>query len=266
MSQRTLTGRLTDLALGALEKIRFTGFAVILLFSSFFYLKDAWSKRHDILAQMFNAGVKTLPVVSIVAVFTGMILSLQIGVEMRVFQQQSLVGHTITVMLTREMGPFMSGVILIASVGAAIAAEIGTMKVSEEIDALELMSISPVKFLVMPRVTAMAIMTPVVTIYIIFLGSLGGAVVANAQLNVPYNIYYHHAVQGLHLKAIYSGLLKSHIFGLVISSISCAYGLKADNGALGVGKATRDSVVASFIFVLITGYIITSIFYSGSKL
>jgi len=146
-----------------------------------------------------------------------------------------------------------------------MAAEIGTMKVSEEIDALELMSISPVKFLVMPRVVAMMLMTPIVSVYIIAIGSLGAAVVASAQLGVPHNIYYFNAIQGLHLKAIYVGSFKAFIFGLLISSISCAYGLKASNGALGVGKNTRDSVVASFVMVLVTGYIITSIFYGKSR-
>jgi phospholipid/cholesterol/gamma-HCH transport system permease protein len=249
---------------GLIAKIRFTGFTMLLLLSAIGYMKNFWGKRHDIILQMYNAGVKTFPVVSVVALFTGMILSLQFGVEMRVFQQQNLIGHAIMVILTREMGPFMSGIILIASMGAAIAAEIGTMKVSEEIDALELMSISPVKFLVMPRVAAMMIMTPIVSVYIIFMGSLGAALIANTQLGVPYNIYYFNAMKGLHMKAIYVGVIKSCIFGLLISAVSCAYGLKAGNGALGVGKGTRNSVVASFILVLISGYIITSIFY-GQK-
>ena len=248
-----------------LKGIHFVGFTVLLLFKSFYYFKNIWNKRHEIMMQMYNAGVKTFPVVSIVALFTGMILSLQLGVEMSVFQQESLVGHTIMAILTREMGPFMAGIILIASMGAAMAAEIGTMKVSEEIDALEIMSISPVRFLVMPRVAAMAIMTPVTTVYIILMGAMGGGIVASAQLNVTFDVYYYHAMQGLHLKAMYVGLLKALVFGFAISSVSCAYGLKATNGALGVGKGTRDSVVASFILVLILGYIITSIFYGSAK-
>jgi len=241
--------------------INFAGFTAIIFLSALYYMKNSWSKRHDIILQMYNAGVKTFPVVSIVALFTGMVLALQLGVEMRVFQQQNLVGHAIMAMLTREMGPFMAGIILIASMGASMAAEIGTMKVSEEIDALELMSISPIKFLVMPRIIAMMLMTPIVSVYIITIGQLGAAVVANAQLDVPYNIYYFNAMQGLHLKAVYVGSFKAFIFGLLISSISCAYGLKASNGALGVGRGTRDSVVASFVMVLVVGYIITSVFY-----
>ena len=244
-----------------IDGVNFAGFTVLIFLSALYYMKNSWNKRHDIVLQMYNAGVKTFPVVSIVALFTGMILAIQLGVEMKVFQQQNLVGHAIMAMLTREMGPFMAGIILIASMGASMAAEIGTMKVSEEIDALEIMSISPVRFLVMPRVVAMMLMTPIVSVYIVAIGSIGAAVVANAQLDVPYNIYYFNAMQGLHLKAVYVGTLKAFIFGLLISSISCAYGLKASDGAMGVGRGTRDSVVASFVMVLVTGYIITSIFY-----
>lgn len=257
--------RLKDGLVRIADSISFAGFSVMLAFASAYYSKNAWSKRHEILSQMYNAAVKTFPVISIVAIFTGMILSLQIGVEMKVFHMQNLVGHTIISILTREMGPFIAGIILIASMGAAITAEIGTMKVSEEIDALEVMSISPVKFLVMPRVIAMAVMTPIVAVYITVLGTLGGAIVADAQLGVTYNVYYAHVLKGIKLKAIYSGLLKAHIFGVIISSVSCAYGLKANNGALGVGKGTRDAVVASFILVLVCGYIVTSIFYGGGK-
>ena len=241
--------------------VNFAGFTTLVFLSALYYMKNSWSKRYDIILQMYNAGVKTFPVVSIVALFTGMVLAIQLGVEMKVFQQQNLIGHAIMAMLTREMGPFMAGIILIASMGASMAAEIGTMKVSEEIDALEIMSISPIRFLVMPRVIAMMLMTPIVSVYIVTIGSIGAAVVANSQLDVPYNIYYFNAIQGLHHKAIYVGTIKAFIFGLLISSISCAYGLKASNGAMGVGKGTRDSVVASFVMVLVMGYIITSVFY-----
>lgn len=259
--QIRLVDRIRETGADVLTNIGFIGFTVLLLFKSFYYLKSIFNKRHEILFQMYNTGVKTFPVVTIVALFTGMILSLQIGVELRVFQQESLVGHTIMAMLTREMGPFMAAIILIASMGAAIAAEIGTMKVSEEIDALEFMGISTVRFLVMPRIVAMAIMTPMTAIYIIIMGAMGGALVAKAQLGVMFDVYYYNAMNGLHLKAIYVGLFKSFIFGLTISAVSCAYGLRASDGAMGVGRGTRNSVVASFILTLILGYIITSLFY-----
>lgn len=237
------------------------GYTILLLVRALYYLKDAPPKAREIFTQMYFAGVKTLVVCSLVGVFTGMILALQTGIELQNFGMQYQIGHLIIASMTREMGPFMAAIILTASVGSAMAAEIGTMKVYDEIDALEMMSISPVKFLVMPRVVALATMMPVVSVYIIVLACLGGAVVANSILNVSFNVYIKHLYKGIHFKPIYVGLLKAFVFGLIISGVSCAYGLRATSGELGVGHATRSSVVASFLMVLIIGYFITAIFY-----
>lgn len=248
-----------------LSNIGFMGFALLLLFKSLYHFKSLWRKRHEVLTQMYHAGVKTFPVITIVALFTGMILALQVGVELRVFQQESLVAPLIMATLTREVGSLMAAIVLIASMGSAMAAEIGTMKVSEEIDALEFMGINPVNFLVMPRVAAMLIMTPMTAVYVIIMGAMGGAIISEAQLGVAFDVYYYNALQGLNLKAIYTGMFKAVVFGLTIASVSCAYGLQATNGATGVGKCTRNSVISCFILVLIFGYMITSIFYgSGS--
>lgn len=244
-----------------LENMRFAGFVVILLGKSLFYIKNAFSKRHEIIKQMYYAGVRTFPVLSIVALFTGMVLGLQMGIEMREYNQEIHIGGVVIATLTREMAPFTAAIILIASVGSAMAAELGTMKVSEEIDALEIMSISVEKYLVMPRVISLAIMLPIATVYINVMGSIGGAIVAKSHLNISFDLYYYILLQHLHFKAVYVGLLKAFVFGLCISSVSCAQGLKAENGAIGVGRATRDAVVASFIMVLILGYYITEIFF-----
>ncbi len=241
------------------------GYSVLLLIEVTFYLKDAFRKLREIAEHMYIAGVKTLLVCSLVGVFTGMILALQTGVEMRQFGQQALIGQLIIASMTREMGPFMSAIILTASVGSAMAAEIGTMKVYDEIDALEMMSISPVKFLVMPRVVALSLVLPIISIYITTLAALGGAVIAYTNLNVSFNVYLKNLYKGIHFKAIYVGLLKAHVFGLLVSIISCAYGLRATSGELGVGRATRSSVVASFLMVLIVGYFITAFFYGGGR-
>ncbi len=238
-----------------------TGFTLLLLGEAILYLKNIISKRKAIARQMYIAGVKSLLVCAIVAMFTGMILALQAGIELAQFGQEALVGNLVIATMTREMGPFMTGIVLIASVGSAMAAEIATMTVSEEIDALEMMSISPVKFLVMPRIVALSIMLPAMTIYTNFLGTLGGGLIAKYQLNVPFEMYYNQVLESLRFKATYVGLLKSFVFGIIISSVSCAQGLKAENGALGVGHATRSSVIISFLLVLIVGYFITSIFY-----
>ncbi len=237
------------------------GFIVLLFFQTVFYSKNAFGKWREIAKQMYVAGVKSFMVCSIVALFTGMILALQAGIEFAAYQQEAMVGNLVIATMTREMGPFTAAMVLTASVGSAMAAELGTMKVSEEIDALEMMAISPVKFLVMPRVIALSIIMPVVSVYTVALGTLGGAIVANNQLLVSYDLYYLHVLESLQFKATYVGLLKAYVFGIMISCVSCAQGLKAKNGAIGVGQATRSSVIISFLLVLIVGYFITSLFY-----
>ncbi|MBN1533564.1 MAG: ABC transporter permease [Spirochaetes bacterium] len=239
----------------------FSGFTIVLLMKSTYYLKNIVRRRREVFRQMYYAGVKTLMVVSIVAMFTGMILTLQTGLALKDFNLEETIGNVLIATLTREMGPFSAAIILIASVGSAMAAEIGTMKVSEEIDALVVMSISPVYYLVMPRIVALTIMLPVATIYVDVLGVIGGAIIARSHLGIPFDNFYAHVMESLHFKPVYVGLFKATIFGMLISSISCAQGLRAKNGALGVGRATRNAVVASFLMVLIVGYYITEMFF-----
>lgn len=250
---------------GVIKAIDKAGFTVMLIGETLYYTKSAFRKRGEILKQMYIAGVKSFLVCSLVAMFSGMILALQTGVEMMRFQQQALVGNLVISTMTREFAPLMTAIIILAFVGSAMAAEIGTMTVSEEIDALQMMCISPAEFLVMPRMVSLAIMLPVATIYSNFVGTLGGGVVAYFQLNVPFDTYYAHVLDSLHFKAVYSGILKAFIFGIIISGVSCSNGLKATNGAIGVGQATRSSVVVSFLLVLIIGYFITSFFYGRAS-
>jgi phospholipid/cholesterol/gamma-HCH transport system permease protein len=161
----------------------------------------------------------------------------------------------------REMGPFMTGLIISASVGSAIAAQLGTMTVSEEISALEVMSINPNRFLVMPRLVALALMMPTLTIYTNILGIAGGAVVGATQLGVSVTSYMDNATQFATNKDLYVGLFKAFIFGIIITTVSCHQGFMTTEGAVGVGKATRSSVIISFLIILVVGYIITRLFY-----
>jgi phospholipid/cholesterol/gamma-HCH transport system permease protein len=204
-----------------------------------------------------------MPVCTIVALFGGMIIAVHTGFEFSKYGQQDLLPVLMINIMNKEMGPFLTAVIITAFSGAAMAAELGTMKVSEEIDALEMMSISPVSFLVMPRVVSMLIMLPILSIYTIVLGVAGGAVVAYFQLGMTNETYYHNVLNSIWIKDIYVGLSKSLVFALLISAISCANGLKTEGGALGVGQASRVSVVSSFLMILIMGYFITALFYGG---
>lgn len=218
-------------------------------------------RRPEVLNQLYVTGIKSLGVITIVAAFTGMILALQTGLELRRFGLQQNIGTAVTVVMLREMGPFMTALIIAASVGTAIAAQIGTMVVSEEVSALEIMSINPVRFLVVPRLLALALMMPLLTVYTNVLGILGGAVVGATQLQVSFQAYFDNAQLFAENKDLYVGLLKAFVFGVVIATTACHQGFVATEGAVGVGQATRRTVIISFLVILVLGYMLTRIFY-----
>jgi len=239
------------------------GRAIFMLLESTFFLQFAFSRRnrYETVTQLYITGIKSLGVITVVALFTGMILALQTGLELRRYGQEVYIGSAVAVSMIREMGPFMTGLIIAASVGSAIAAQIGTMSVSEEIAALEVMSINPNRFLVMPRLMALTVMMPVLTVYTNILGIFGGAVVGTTQLGVSIQSYMDNATQFAANKDLYVGLFKALIFGVVIATVSCHQGLMTTEGAVGVGKATRRAVIISFLVILVLGYMITRLFY-----
>ncbi len=241
--------------------LRDSGRALLILAEAFACLKDAPRRHREVFRQMCNCGIRSLGVTSMVALFTGMILSLQAGLILRMYGQEVQVGTLVSQSMVREMGPFMTALILAASVGSAIAAELGTMQVSNEIAAMHVMSVNPASFLVMPRLIGFMVMCPVLTVYTNVLGVTGGMLVANTQLGVSPSAYYDNAIQFLGNKEVYVGLFKAWVFSLIIVAVACYQGLTTANGAVGVGRATRATVVHSFLLVLVSGYIITRIFY-----
>jgi phospholipid/cholesterol/gamma-HCH transport system permease protein len=237
------------------------GYGLILLGRALYWLRAVWHRRKEVLAQMHFCGVKSLGVTMTVAIFTGMILALQAGIELSRFQQQDIIGALVAVTMCREMGPMMTAIILAACVGSAMAAELGTMRVSEEIDALEVMSINPYMYLVMPRVVALTLMCPVLTILTNLVGTAGGALVGKSQLDVEYTIYFKRAKDFLENWDIYAGIIKSVVLGMTIAVVGCTQGMRTSGGARGVGIATRNSVVYSLLLILIFGYYMTQFFY-----
>ncbi|MEE9368335.1 MAG: ABC transporter permease [Pontiella sp.] len=234
-----------------------------MLLEATWFIQFAFGKRsrHETVTQLFITGIKSLAVITVVALFTGMILALQTGLELRRYGQEVYIGSAVAVSMIREMGPFMTGLIIAASVGSAIAAQLGTMTVSEEIAALEVMSINPNRFLVMPRLVALVVMMPILSAYTNILGILGGAVVGTTQLGVSVQAYMDNATQFATNKDLYVGLFKSFIFGIIITTVACHQGFMTTEGAVGVGKATRSSVIISFLIILVVGYMITRMFY-----
>ncbi len=237
------------------------GFTLTLFLRAALWLRAFGSRWREIRRQVAQCAFGGLPVSFIVAVFSGMILSLQTGIELKKFGQEETVGFVVAASMCREMGPVFTAIILAGLIGSTMAAELGTMAVSEEIDALTVMSIDPVRFLVMPRLVSLALVCPLLTIYVDVVGILGGGVVSHAVLGVDIQVYGRNAWDVLEMKDVYGGLLKSLLFGCLIATIGCSQGLRARNGAEGVGRNTMRSVVNSLIFILMFDYFLTWALY-----
>ena len=235
-----------------------------LMFESLGYMPGVLVRRDarsTMWRQLYSTGIRTLPVITVVGFFTGMILGLQVGLALRRFNQEVYLGAAVMITLIREMGPFVTGICLSACVGSAMAAELGTMTVNDEVAALEIMAIPPVRYLVAPRMMSLLVMSPVLAFYACLLGVLGGGLVGYTQLNVDFHQYISSAMNIAEVKDLFVGLLKATVFGLVIGTVSCHEGFATRLGAVGVGRATQRSVIISFLLILLTGYMVTRLFY-----
>lgn len=238
-----------------------TGYTLLLIGKAFLRAPLAFRRRREIGDFLFTATLGSLPLIVFTALFTGMIIALQTGIELERFGQAETLGIVVPVTVCRGMGPVFTAIAVTGLIGSTVAAHIATMKISEEIDALEVMSIDPVYFLVMPRVLGLALALPVLTVYTDIIGSLGGALVAYGKFSVSFDSYFNNARDFLTLKDFYGGLLKAAVFGVTIAGIASGYGLRARHGAQGVGLATLKTVVMSFIFILVLEYILTWFIY-----
>ncbi len=241
-----------------------TGYGLVLLARTVLHLPHLLQRRRmrDCLNLMFTYTLGSFTVTAVVALFTGMILALNGGDSLASLGQENLIGRIVAISMIREMGPFMTALILTASLGSGIAAEIGTMKVSEEIDALEIMSISPIRFLVLPRLVALTLVTPVMTIFAAFIGILGASIVAANNFGVTWIAFSNDALENLKLGDVQIGLIKSVVFGITISTVGATQGLLTRGGATGVGEAARRAVVISFLLVIILGYYLSWVYLS----
>jgi phospholipid/cholesterol/gamma-HCH transport system permease protein len=241
-----------------LGRFTFLTFQALLGGPGILFRKDS---RQTFLQQLYIVGIGTLPVATVVAMFTGMILTLQLGIAFKQFSQELMVAYTLSFAMLREMGPFMTGIILASCVGSAMAAQLGTMKINEEVAALEMMSIDPVRFLVAPRMWALIVMAPLLSFYTCIIAFLGGAAIGYTQLNVPFLQFIFEIIAVAEVKDLYVGLFKTAVFGILICSISCSIGFATVQGAAGVGASTRRAVIYSFLAILAGGYFITRFFY-----
>jgi len=211
--------------------------------------------------QMVLAGVDSIPIVSAISFFIGIVLGLQGAYQLAKFGATYFVTALVSVSVTRELGPLMTAIIIAGRSGSAFAAELGTMKVSEEIDALEAMGLDSVRYLVVPKYLAMLVMMPCLTLISDLSGILGGAAFEMVQLDKTFAMVLVATRDALVMHDITTGLIKSMVFGLIITKIGCYEGFSVQGGAEGVGKATNSSVVNSIFLIIFADVIFTAIFY-----
>lgn len=245
------------------------GHPIELLLGAIRRLYDVPRRVGAIADHLFAGAIQGLHVVLLVGLFIGMIVALQTGIELSRIGQQDQIGTVVAVSMAREMGPFITATILAATVGSAMAAELGTMAVSDELAALEVLTVDRLKLLVVPRLVALAIAAPLLTVLCDAIGIFGGGFVAQSQLNVTFQLYLDSAIDALRTPAVtiplpkdvYAGLLKAFVFGILIAAIGCSSGLRASGGALGVGRATRQAVRDSIIAIIVANYFMTWFIY-----
>lgn len=212
-------------------------------------------------SQAMQVGVRALPILSLITFFIGLILALQSAYELRRLGALNYVANAVAISMTRELGPLITAIVVIGRSGSAFAAEIGTMKVSEEIDALETMAIHPVDFLVTPKFLAMIVMLPCLTIWANSMGILGGALFGVEQADFTWMRYIQASLDALFLRDIVTGLVKSVMFGITITAVGCYEGLSTGAGAEQVGRSTTRAVVVSIFLVVLVDLVFTSLFF-----
>ncbi len=211
---------------------------------------------------LLDIGYFSLPVVALTAVFTGMVLALQSYIGFSRFSAQGAVANVVVLSVTRELGPVLAGLMVAGRIGAAMAAEMGTMRVTDQIDALSTLSTNPMKYLVAPRLLAGIIALPALVLVADILGVMGGFIVATAKLGFNVGIYLTNTMNFLHLEDVVSGLVKAAVFGFLITLMGCYHGYHSKGGAQGVGAATTAAVVSASILILAFDYVLTEMFFA----
>lgn len=244
--------------LSFLAAVGHLGLFVALIFKSMastkFYFKQ-------LLRQIWEIGYNSLPVIGMTAIFTGAVLALQSYTGFSRFNASSSIASVVVLSITRELGPVLAGLMLAGRVGAAIAAEIGTMKVTEQLDALHTLNTDPFKYLVLPRVIAGVITLPLLVIVADIIGVFGGYLVSVYKLDFNAYSYLKSTFEYLESSDVTSGLIKAAFFGFIVTTMGCYHGYNSKGGAQGVGMATTSAVVSASILILLSNYIITGLLF-----
>lgn len=224
-------------------------------------LPGSFKRFHLIVEQMLYMGVNSLPLILVTSIFTGGVASVQAAYMFSDYVPMRYLGTAVGKSVIMELGPVLTALVVAGRVGASIAAELGTMKVTEQIDALETLALDPVKYLVTPRFISGIIMLPVLTIFSDFIAILGGLLVSVVFLNVSSYTFLNGLKLFFHMRDLWAGLLKAFVFGGIISLVGCYQGFKTEGGAEGVGRSTTRAVVIASVMILITDYILASFLF-----
>ena len=243
------TGQIWRLAVGAFDRFLIGPF------------RGETVRYRAILQQTVRAGNRSLPLVGLITFLVGMIIALQSAYQLRELGAMNLLGGLVGLAVTRELAPLLTAIIVAGRFGSAIAAELGTMKVSQEIDALTVMGLDPVGFLLVPRLVALLVAVPCLTIFADAIGILGGLSVATGVLQMNASVYLADTVDSLVLQDIFTGLVKAIVFAGIIGLVGCHQGLRVQGGAEQVGRATTTSVVRSIMLVIAADLFVTAIFF-----
>lgn len=240
--------------------LRTAGGVFMLLMETLRAAIGRWPRRRVLVDQFYLIGFRSTPVVLTTGLFTGMVLAVQSFNQFRRVNIVSMVGAVVGVSMVKELGPVLSGLMLAGRVGAAITAEIGTMHVTEQVDALRALATSPIRWLVLPRVAAAVLLTPILTLMADVVGIAGGTLICVGFLKVEWHFHYINMLDWLKVWDVGVGCAKSSVFGLLIALTSAYKGLNTEPGAAGVGKAATEAVVTSCILILVSDFFLTVMF------
>jgi phospholipid/cholesterol/gamma-HCH transport system permease protein len=214
------------------------------------------------LRAFLDIGYYSLPVVALTAIFTGMVLALQSATGLSRFNAESAVANLVVLSMTRELGPVLAGLMVAGRVGAAMAAELGTMRVTDQIDALQTLSTNPMKYLVTPRLLGGLLAMPLLVVVADVLGVLGGYVIASVKLGYNAEVYLTNTINFVQTDDVVSGLVKAAVFGFLVALMGCYHGYNSRGGAQGVGAATTYAVVSASVLILAFDYVLTELFFA----
>ena len=256
-----IKGKLTAVGAKGIEFACYMGSIAIFMGEVGYALVHPPFRLRETIRQTAKIGASSIPIVSLISFFVGIVIALQSAYQMQKMSAEMYIASLVALSMIRELGPVLTALVVAGRCGAAITAEIGTMKVTEQIDALETMATNPINYLVVPRFWALLVSVVMLTVYAVFISMVGGYIVGVYKLHISHHMYVKMTFDPLTQSDLRNGLYKSIVFAIIICIISCFEGMRAQEGAEGVGKATTSSVVRSFILIIAADCLLTAMMY-----